>query len=427
MKTVAIIGRPNVGKSTLFNRLIREKKSVVDKKPGITRDRIYGWLKEKNKTVLCIDTGGITFESAGISREVMKQVKIAIDEANEIFFLVDYKTGIQPLDEDIAEYLRKNNIIPLLVVNKVDNFNEKEYIYEFSQLGFKKIIPISAMHNRGIDKLKNIILKDAEEEQDNENEISIALVGKPNSGKSSLVNTILGKERAIVTSLPGTTRDSIDTPFNYAEEKFLFIDTAGLKRKSRIKEDIEYYTFIRAIKSIRRASLAFLVIDASVEISKQDKRIISELEDAKRGIIIVLHKSDIIPEEKRKEVINYYKRHLHFAEFAPMIYTSAITGEGIKDLLNISIKVHKNRLKKISKKKLLKSLRQTYLKKPPPLYGRKRAKIIGVEQTDFCTITVQTNIKNAFNNQYIRYLRNQFYKDFEFTGIPLRIKIEESK
>jgi len=425
MKTVAIIGRPNVGKSTLFNRLIKEKKSVVDKKPGITRDRIYGWLKEKNKTVLCIDTGGITFEAAGISGEVMKQVKIAIDEADEIFFLVDYKTGIYPLDEDIAEYLRKNNVMPLLVVNKIDNFNEKGYIYEFSRLGFKKIIPISAIHNRGIDKLKTIIMKDAEEEQDNENEIGIALVGKPNSGKSSLVNTILGKERSIVTSIPGTTRDSIDTLFNYAEEKFLLIDTAGLKRKSRIKEDIEYYAFIRAIKSIRRASLAFLVIDAGIEISKQDKKIISELEDSKRGIIIVLHKADTIPEEKRKDVINYYKHHLHFAEFAPMIYTSAVTGEGIKNLLNIAITVHKNRLKKISKEKLLKSLRQAYLKKPPPLYGRKRAKIIGVEQSGPCTIAIRTNIKDAFSSQYVRYLRNQLYKYFDFTGIPVTIKIEE--
>jgi len=427
MKTIAIIGRPNVGKSTLFNRLIGERKAVVSKKPGITRDRIYGWIKDNDKVVLCIDTGGITFEDIGISKEVMKQVKIAIEEANEIIFLVDYKTGIHPLDEDIAAYLRKNNIEPLLVVNKVDNFNEKGYIYEFSKLGFKNIVPISATHNRGIGEIISIIAKGVKEEKIIKNEIKIAVVGKPNVGKSSLVNAILGKERSIVTSAPGTTRDSIDTPFEYNGEKFLLIDTAGLRRKSRIKEDIEYYTLIRAIKSIRRASLVFFIIDSSIKISRQDKRIISELEEAKRGIIIVLHKSDIISQEKRKEVINYYKRHLHFAEFAPMIYTSARTGEGIKELLDLAITVHRNKLNRVSKKKLLESLRQAYLKMPPPLYGRKRAKIIGVEQKGPCTILIQTNIKNAFSSQYIRYLRNQLYKDFEFTGIPLDIKIEGSE
>ncbi len=227
--------------------------------------------------------------------------------------------------------------------------------------------------------------------------------------------------------MPGTTRDSIDSPLNYNGEKLLFIDTAGLKRKSRIKESIEYYSFIRAIKSIRRASVVFLVIDAGIKITKQDKQIISEVEESRKGMIIVLHKSDVIPREKRKEVMNYYRHQLQFVEFTPMIYTSAITGEGIQDLLNLAITVHRNRLRKIGKKRLLKSLKSSYIKMPPPLYGRKRAKIIDVEQKGPGMIFVYTNIKNAFSNQYIRYLKKRLYQDFPFEGIPLKIKVEEKE
>ena len=422
MKVVSIVGRPNVGKSTLFNRLIGERKAVVDDRPGVTRDRIYGVVSYHGKRFILVDTGGLVFEEKGIWEEVRRQVDFAVEEADLILFMVDVKEGVHPLDRDIADYLRRKEKEVWVLVNKVDNEKRLTDAEEFHSLGFEKIIPISAIHGYGVKDMLEEITEDIEEKEKEPWGIRIAVVGKPNVGKSSFVNAVLGYERVIVSETPGTTRDAVDSFLEYRGEKIILIDTAGLRRKSRIKEAIEYYTMLRALQAIERGEVVFVMLDAFVPVSRQDKRIISWVEERRRGLIILLNKYDLIPPEKKDEVYNYFRKKLDFIPYAPFIPVSSLTGEGIDTALLSAIELAKRRKQKLPEKKLREVLREAVRKYPPPFYGKKFVKIYRLEEKGPGYFELVVNIPEALSESYLRYLKNRLYEHFDLSGMPVTIK-----
>lgn len=422
MKVISIVGRPNVGKSTLFNRLLGERKAVVDDKPGITRDRIYGIVSYQGKRFIIVDTGGLLFKEEGIWEEVRRQVDFAVDEADLILFMVDVKEGIHPLDKEIAEYLRKKEKEVWVLVNKVDNEKRLIDIEEFHALGFEKIIPISAIHGYGIKDMLGEITEDIEEKVKEPEGIRIAVVGKPNVGKSSFINAVLGYERVIVSETPGTTRDAVDSFLEYKGERIILIDTAGLKRKSRIKEAIEYYTMLRALQATERGEVVFVMLDAFLPISRQDKRIISWVEERRRGLIILLNKYDLIPPQKKDEVYNYFRKNLDFVSYAPLIPVSSLKKQGIDTALVSAIELAKRRKKKLPRKKLQEVLREAVRNYPPPFYGRRYVRIYTLEEKGPGYFELMVNIPEAISENYLRYLRNRLYENFDLSGMPITIK-----
>ncbi len=328
---VAIVGRPNVGKSTLFNRLVGRRKAIVEDIPGITRDRIYDNSDWSGRDFVVIDTGGIRFQDEDIfAKEIKWQAQLAIDEADVIIFVLDVKQGITTEDAQVAAILRKSNKPVVLAANKVENFDKQLEYYEFYNLGLGDPIPISAMHGLNINDLLDLVITHfppVKEDVDDEDKIKIAIVGKPNVGKSSLVNAFLGEERVIVSDIPGTTRDAIDSPFTYDKKEYTLIDTAGIRRKARIKETTERYSVIRAFKSIDRSDVCLIMLDATEKVSEQDQRIAGYVHEQSKPSIIVVNKWDLV--EKDGQTMQKYnqdiREDLKFLAYAPIIYVSALT------------------------------------------------------------------------------------------------------
>ncbi|MBO5301699.1 MAG: ribosome biogenesis GTPase Der [Peptococcaceae bacterium] len=431
---VAIVGRPNVGKSTLFNRLTRTKMAIVEDYPGVTRDRLYQDAEWNNRKFTLIDTGGIEVRSEDtILAQVRTQAQVAMEEADVIIFMCDIKAGVTNEDMEIANMLRRTKKDVILAVNKVEDFNHLEDLYEFYSLGLDEPYPISASHgmNTGdlLDRLMELI--DKYDEEDYEPDvIKIAVVGRPNVGKSSLTNAILGQERAIVSNIPGTTRDAIDTPFERNGQQYVIIDTAGMRRKSKVAETTtERYSVIRSLRAVDRSDVVLMVINAEEGLIEQDKKIVGYAHEQGKAIILVVNKWDLIEKDDKtastmeKEI----RSELLFLQYAPMIFVSAMTKQRVHKLIDmINFGVEQNNLR-ISTSVLNEVIRDAVQLNPPPSDKGKRLKIYYATQSGVCppTFVLFVNEPEIMHFSYERFLENKIRENFGFEGTPIRIVVRK--
>jgi len=426
MNLVAIVGRPNVGKSTLFNRIIEQKEAIVADKPGVTRDRIYGEADWNGKNFFLIDTGGfIPGSEDKIERAIREQANIAIEEADVVIFLVDGKEGITPFDRDIATILRHSKTHIVLVVNKCDNANLDLNSYEFHELGLGEPYPVSALGGRNTgDFLDDVTAHLKDEGNDEEDErIKIAVVGRPNVGKSSICNTLLGQDRMIVTDIAGTTRDSIDSVMKYYGEEFVLIDTAGLRRRSNIKENVEFYSTLRSMRAIERCDVAVVVLDATLGLEDQDKKIINKVAEKRKGIIIAVNKWDLIEKDTNtsSEFTRKIREDMKTFSYVPIVYMSALTKQRITRIPEIVKKIQENRKKRISTAKLNRELLAILQKTPPPsVQGRDlRINYITQVNTEPPVFAFFCNHPNYIPESYKRFVENSLRKLYDLSGVPV--------
>lgn len=424
---VAIVGRPNVGKSTLFNKLIGERLSIVKDVPGVTRDRLYRDVEWSGKEFTLVDTGGLEPKTQDfIMSKIKDQAQVAIDEADVVVFLVDGKYGITGLDEEVAAVLRKKDKKVIVAVNKIDNYiKNQDRIYEFFGLGFEEVIGISGEHKVNLGDLLDAIIGKFEKTNTVQEEevLSIAVLGRPNAGKSSLVNKILNKERSIVSDIAGTTRDSIDSDFRYKNRKYRIIDTAGIRRKSKIDDSIEYYSVLRAIKAINRADVCVLMLDSTELVTEQDKRVAGLIYDEKKPLIIAINKWDLIEKDNStvKQFTELVKTELPFLSYAPVITMSALTGQRVMPILDQINDVFEEYNKKISTGVLNQVLGEMIAVNPVPTRKGRAVKInyvtqIGVAPPRFVFFA---NDPELVHFSYKRYLENKFREYFGFEGSPI--------
>ncbi|TFZ39552.1 ribosome biogenesis GTPase Der [Soehngenia longivitae] len=430
---VCIVGRPNVGKSTLFNKLAGRRISITEDTPGITRDRIYAEGEWLNNYYTIIDTGGLDPRSDDIfMSNIRKQVQVAIDTADIILFVVDGLEGITQTDIEIANLLRKSGKPILLVVNKIDTKKELIHFYDFFELGFENINYISAEASLGIGDLLDEIIKNFPKDSDPityKDAIRVAFIGRPNSGKSSLVNYILGEERNIVTDIPGTTRDAIDSYFEYKDDKFILVDTAGLRKKKYIDEKIERYSVIRTLTTIDRSDVCVLVIDGTIGITEQDSKIAGYAHDNGKAMIIAVNKWDIVQKDDKsyKEYEKSIRETLGFIQYAPILFISAKTGKRVDKLLDTINLVYLNYIKRISTGKLNDIINEAVLMNQPPSDKGKRGKIYYATQVSVKPprFVIFVNYKELIHFSYARYLENQIRLNCDFTGTPIILEFRE--
>jgi len=433
---VAIVGRPNVGKSTLFNKLAGSKISIVKDTPGVTRDRIYADVEWLNYKFTLIDTGGIEPDSNDIILKNMRsQAEIAIETADVIIFMVDVKTGLTDSDYKVADMLRRSHKPIVLCVNKVDNIQKLEYdVYEFYNLGLGEPFPIAASGGTNLGDFLDEVVKcfDNYDEDDEENEITkVAIIGKPNVGKSSLVNKILGEDRVIVSDIAGTTRDAIDTKVSYNGNEYIFIDTAGVRRKSKIKEELERYSIIRTVTSIERADIVILLIDAVEGITEQDAKIAGIAHDRGKGAIIAVNKWDAI-EKNDKTMYRYLDKigeTLSYMTYAPIVFISALTGQRINKLFETLDMVIQNHSLRIATGVTNDILYDAMAMNQPPSDKGKRLKIYYMTQVSIKppTFVLFVNDKQLMHFSYKRYIENRLREAFGFKGTPIRLLVRERK
>jgi GTP-binding protein len=427
--TLAITGRPNVGKSTLFNRLLEQRKAIVEDTPGVTRDRQYGIAEWNGKTFNVIDTGGFVPDSEDIfEREIRKQVQIAVDEANAVLFIVDAATGIASLDESMADILRRSTKPVFLVVNKVDNHDRMLEASEFYSLGFEQVFFISAMSGSGsgdlLDAVTNIIAEENEESAD-ATIPKFAIIGQPNVGKSSLLNALIGEERTIVSEIAGTTRDSIHTHYKLYQKDFILIDTAGIRRKAKVHEDLEFYSVIRAIKALDEADVCMLLLDAEKGIAAQDLNIFSLATRKGKGIVVLVNKWDLVGKETN--TARDYEKELknRFAPFTdvPILFISAKEKTRIFKAMEIALDVDANRRKKISTSELNEVMLKAVEAYHAPVVRGNPVKIKYVTQlpTVVPSFAFFCNFPDDIKLPYRNYLENKLREHFNFTGVPIRI------
>ena len=430
---VAIIGRPNVGKSTLFNRLVGGRVAIVEKKPGVTRDRLHRDVEWSEHVFTLVDTGGLNFQETGeIAEKIRCQVELAIQEADVLLFVVDARAGLTPPDEEIAQVLRRSAKPVLLVVNKVEGLN-REY-YDFFRLGLGEPIPVSAALGLNTGDLLDKILEKLpapKEESYAEEMIRIAIVGRPNVGKSSLVNKILGVERVIVNETPGTTRDAIDILIERDGRHFLLVDTAGIRRKSKIDEATERYSVKRALEAIEVCDVSLVMLDALVGVTEQDKRIAGYVHEKGRASILVVNKWDLVKKDER--IIDRYREVLYqelpFLSYAPVAFVSALTGKRISPLLNLVTRVWEEFSRKISTGSLNALLSDAQLRNPPLSRRGKGLKIFYGTQIKSKppTFALFVNEPELMHFSYLRYLENQFRQTYGFVGTPLRFMLRRRR
>ena len=431
---VAIIGKPNVGKSTFFNYLAGSRISIVEDTPGVTRDRVYAETNWRGRTFTLIDTGGIEPDSEDIILSQMReQANIAISMADVIIFLTDVRQGVTAADKEIALMLKKSKKPIVLVCNKADNYEkDKQEIYEFYNLGIGEPFPISATNALGIgDVLDEIYekLPPKSEDEEDDNTIKVAVIGKPNVGKSSLINKILGENRAIVSDIAGTTRDAIDSEFENENGKYVFIDTAGIRKKSKVKESIEKFSIMRTLLAIERADVCLMLIDATEGVTDQDAKIAGEAHEAGKGIIIVVNKWDEY--EKTTGTLEKYKKEIYerlsYLSYAPIIFISAKTGQRVHKLFEMINNVAKQNSLRVSTSVLNQVINEAIAIVQPPTDKGKRLKIFYGTQasTKPPTFVIFVNNKELFHFSYERYLINQFRKEFGLEGTPVRIIVRE--
>lgn len=430
-KVVALVGRPNVGKSTLFNRLVGKKVAIIEDTPGVTRDRIYGKVSYGDFQYHLIDTGGIDIGDGDFNKEIKAQVELALDEADKVVFVVDGKEGLTTNDFAVRDLLMKSKKDVIVAINKVDSKKTEENLYDFYELGFDSYIKISGEQNLGMYELQEEITKDfpkQEEEEYDKETIKFSVIGRPNVGKSSLVNAILREERAIVSNVAGTTRDSVDTPFVYQNQNFVVIDTAGMRKRGKVYENVEKYSLLRSLKAIDRSDVCLLVIDASEGIIEHDKHIAGYALEAGKGIIIVVNKWDTVEnkEEEMKRFTKELRAEFQFIPYAPIVFLSALTKKRVSTLLPAVIKVSEN-CKKVIKTSLINDvIGDAYALNLPPTYKGKRLKIYFTKQVRSCppTFDISVNSKGLIHFSYERYLENKIRESFDFEGTPIVLQFK---
>ncbi len=433
---VAIVGRPNVGKSTLFNQIGKRRVSIVDDMPGVTRDRIYMDAEWLNQPFTMIDTGGIELdESNHILKSMRDQAQIAMEEADVILFLVDGRAGLTSADEEIAKILRHAKKPVVLAVNKIDSPKQEMDIYEFYQLGLGEPHPLSASNAMHLGDLLDAVAAEFPEgdagEKD-EDEIAIAVIGRPNVGKSSIVNKILGEDRVIVSDVPGTTRDAIDTHFVKDGQKYLLIDTAGMRRKGKIDEPVERYSVMRSLRAIDRADVVLMMINAYEGITDQDKRIAGYAHEAGKASVIVVNKWDIYPDKDDKSTLRFtdeLREQLGFLQYAPVVYTSALTGQRVPRVTELVKYVADQQMMRIKTSLLNELVRDAVSVNPPPMHRGRQLKILFMTQADVHPpkFIIFVNDPKLMHFSYLRFLENKLREQFGFEGTPLKLIVRARK
>ena len=424
---VTIVGRPNVGKSTLFNRITKSRSSITEDTPGVTRDRLYRKAEWLNKPFLLVDTGGLDAKSEdNFMNDIYEQAEVAIESSSCVIFIVDGKSGITPTDRSILNMLRKFNSNIVLAVNKIDAKDAEENLYDFYEFGIDKMVPISAEHGTGIGDLLDEVVSFFPDEivtPDREDEIKVAFIGKPNVGKSSLLNYILGEKRAIVTNIPGTTRDSIDTYVTLRDREFRLVDTAGLRKRGKITEKIERFSVIRTLSAVDECDVCVLVIDANEGVTEQDTKIMGYAYENNKAVVIAVNKWDSIEKDSltQRQYVTDIKNNLSYVQFAPIVFISAITGQRVDVLIDTIIKVHENYNKRVPTGVLNEIISEAVLLNNPPQDKGRRLKIFYAAQVSvgppvFCFYVNDTKLTHF---SYTRYLENTIRNSFDFEGVPL--------
>ena len=429
METVCLIGKPNVGKSSIFNRLIKEKKAIILDTPGVTRDRLYGTVTYKDKSFHLIDTGGILLGDDDFDKDIIAQAELAIDEADIILFVVDGISEIDAADIHVKELLHRSHKKVIVVVNKIDNEERKDNIYNFYELGFETILPVSAEHNKGFKELLDLITKDMGETlEQTDDSLKFCLIGRPNVGKSSLINALLNEERAIVSDIAGTTRDAIDTKFKYNGENYTVIDTAGMRKKGKVYEQVERYSLIRSLKAIDRSNVCVIVIDASEGIIEHDKHIAHYALEAGKALVIAVNKWDTVknPDLEIKKWQTLIKNEFQFLPYVNVVFLSALTKKRMHTLMPEVLTAYENWQKEIKTSVLNDIIMEAVSIHEPPSYKGKRLKIYFVSQTDNRPpkFTFQVNNKNLLHFSYKRYLENKIRENIDLTGTPIILQFK---
>ena len=430
MNCVCLIGRPNVGKSTLFNRLIKEDKSIIMDTPGITRDRIYGNVLHKDKKFLLVDTGGIDLGNDDFNKDIQVQASLAVDEADIIVFVVDGRFELNQNDYAIRDMLIKSGKRVIVAVNKLDNPKlEQELIYNFYELGFEEVIGISATHNIGVSELLDKIVADMPDSVEIENDnLKFSIIGRPNVGKSSLINALLNSERAIVSDVSGTTRDAVDTDFKYNGQVYTVIDTAGMRKKGKVYESIEKYSVIRSLRAIERSDVCCVVINAEEGIIEHDKHIVSYAINAGKAVVLVVNKWDTITDfdKSLKEWKQNIKNEFQFIPYVKTIFLSAKTKKRVHMLMPSVIEAYENATKEVPTNVLNDVITEAYNLHEAPSYKGKRLKIYFTHQTGIRPpkITFEVNNKGLVHFSYERYLENKLREAFLFTGTPIVLQFK---
>lgn len=426
LPTVALVGRPNVGKSTIFNRLVGKKKAIIEDTPGVTRDRIYAVANYNDYRFNVIDTGGIDIGEDKFNKEIKMQAEIAIDEADVVVFIVDGKEGITLNDLVVRDILRRSNKKIIVAINKVDNKKTLENVYDFYELGFEHYIQVSGEHNIGIDSLLDEVTRDFEkniQEEYSSDVLKFCLIGRPNVGKSSLVNAILNEERTIVSDVAGTTRDTVDTEFNYEKRPFVVIDTAGMRKKGKVYETVEKYSLFRSLKAIDRSDVCLIVINAEEGIIEHDKHIASYALEAGKALVLVVNKCDTVSNKDNfiREFTKKIRAEFQFLSYVPIVFLSAKTKKRIHTLMPEVIKVFENSHRLVKTSILNDVITDAVALNAPPSYKGKRLKIYFTSQTGVTPpkFTFHVNNKGLVHFSYERYLENKIRESFDFEGTPI--------
>ena len=426
LPTVALVGRPNVGKSTIFNRLVGKKKAIIEDTPGVTRDRIYAVANYNDYRFNVIDTGGIDIGEDKFNKEIKMQAEIAIDEADVVVFIVDGKEGITLNDLVVRDILRRSNKKIIVAINKVDNKKTLENVYDFYELGFEHYIQVSGEHNIGIDSLLDEVTRDFEKNIQDEyssDVLKFCLIGRPNVGKSSLVNAILNEERTIVSDVAGTTRDTVDTEFNYEKRPFVIIDTAGMRKKGKVYETVEKYSLFRSLKAIDRSDVCLIVINAEEGIIEHDKHIASYALEAGKALVLVVNKCDTVSNKDNfiREFTKKIRAEFQFLSYVPIVFLSAKTKKRIHTLMPEVIKVFENSHRLVKTSILNDVITDAVALNAPPSYKGKRLKIYFTSQTGVTPpkFTFHVNNKGLVHFSYERYLENKIRESFDFEGTPI--------
>mgnify|MGYP006158912487 FL=1 len=436
LPVVAVVGRPNVGKSTFFNRIIGKRLAIVDDQPGVTRDRNFARADWAGREFYIVDTGGVIEGSDDrLDRSIREQAMHAVDEADVIMFLVDGKAGVHPLDERLAEVLRKTATPVVLVVNKVDNLPTDQSHLDFWSLGMDEPVPVSALSGKGSGDLLDRVLAalpPAEDFEDDENLIRVAIVGKPNVGKSSFVNRLVGEDRVVVSEIAGTTRDPIDTQFKYHGKTLVFVDTAGLRRQSKVKDSLEYYSALRTERVVISSDVCVVLVDASEEeLHAQDVRIMQAAWDAGRGVIMLANKWDLV-EKDTMTAPDWQKRvraRIPDLQWVPMVFTSAMTGLRVRKCLDLILDVNSERSRRIDTHEVNEILEELVRRQPPPHHRGRPVKVKYGTQVSVRppTFALFSNFPKAIPTHYVRYLHNGFRDAWTFMGTPIRLRLRGGK
>ncbi|MFH1762752.1 MAG: ribosome biogenesis GTPase Der [Gemmatimonadota bacterium] len=432
---VAVVGRPNVGKSTLFNRFLGRRLAIVDDTPGVTRDRNFARADWAGRSFFVVDTGGVIEDSnEPLDRAVREQAMAAVQEADVILFVVDGKTGIHPLDQKLAEILRKSPQPVLLVVNKLDNLPQEQSHLDFWALGMGEPHPVSATSGKASGDLLDAVVAEfpeAPEDEEGEGTIRVAVIGKPNVGKSSFVNRILGEERVVVSAIPGTTRDPVDTPMQYHGRTLVFVDTAGLRRQSKVSNSLEYYSALRTARVVQQADVCLVLIDGTEELSSQDLKVLEQAYEAGAGIILMVNKWDLVEKETNTAPARekQMRQKAPFLQWIPILFSSALTGQRARKALDLILQVQEERHRRIDTHEVNEALAEIVRHQPPPHSGGRPVKLRYGTQVSVAppTFLFFSNLPKEIPDHYIRYVHNSLRKRWGFIGTAVRIRFRKTE